>query len=38
VNRKGTHRKMQRKMTLEKTVGRRNELKGEDDEKVMPYP
>jgi len=38
VNRKGTHRKMQRKMTLEKTVGRRNKLKGEDDKKVMPYP
>ena len=38
VNRKETHRKIQRKMTLEKTVGRRNELKGEDNEKVMPYP
>jgi len=37
VNRKETHRKTGRKITLEKTVERRNDLKGEDDEKIMAY-
>ena len=37
VNKKGIYRKIQRKMILEKTVERRNNLKGEDNKKVMPY-